>query len=575
MSNVGFLKDRSMAIPSSVGNKFFLIHCLLASARSLLLLGFIGYQFIQPLFLNSDVYVLLYMILFLSFSLDFMYFYFHEKIKNRPVFHLLYLFLDAVLMTVCLSIATSALYSVLVFVYILQIFSAGVLGRYKWSFMQGLLSAFLFSWVLILSPSSLGAESSLAFSFLLNNLGFLTVAGLSGFIGQETWKMQWSLAVADKATRRLENLNKLIVENINMGLFILDEDTFIIHSNQVGLNILNLSSFVVAPVQTIFPELREHIVSNPRGGEVNRLDVEYKVGSVIKSIELFICPIKEPLDDSVLSLSPVPPKQNQKHLILFQDCTDKREMEKKAHEKERHASIGRMAMGIAHELRNPLSSIGGSIQLLDLNNKHSKENKKLMDIALSEVSRLNRIIGEFLDYASNEGTEEENWADKVDVESLNVDPVLEELLDTVLVNPKWEHIKYHFTLKSHGLILGNRDKFKQIFLNIVKNACEAMEGQSEGRLEVESFDDKEWVVVRVKDTGVGISEKDKPYIYDPFYSKKDKGTGLGLSIVRKWVLFYKGHISYESHDNKGTLCVLRFPIQPNHCPGEMAGKKTA
>lgn len=545
----------------------------MASAHFLLLLGFTCYQFIQPLFLNSDLYVFIYMVLFLSFSVDVIYFYFHEKIKNKQGFHALYLFLDAVLMTVCLSIATHALYSVLVFIYILQIFSAGMLGQYKWSFTQSLLSAFLFSWVLIFNPYSMGSDSSLVFSFMLNNFGFVTVAGLSGFIGSQAQKMQWSLATADKVAHRLENLNKLIVDNINMGLFILDEDTFIIHSNQSALNILNLSSFTASPIHKVFPELREYIVSGKgQKNMVNRLDVEYKIDSCVKSIELFVYPIKDLSSEDSSEKS-----GKQKHLVLFQDCTELREMEKNIIEKERHASIGRMAMGIAHELRNPLSSIGGSIQLLDLNDKNSEENKRLMNIALSEVSRLNRIIGDFLDYASNEDTrvEEDEWISKVEMESLNVNSVLEELLDTVLVNPKWEHIKYHFTLKSHGLTLGNKDKFKQIFLNIIKNACEAMEGQSEGHLEVESFDDNEWVVVRVKDTGIGISEKDKPYIYDPFYSKKDKGTGLGLSIVRKLVLFYKGNISYNSHDNKGTICVLRFPIQPNYCPGEMAQKKTA
>ena len=539
---------------NTVDNKFFFIHCLLVSVHSILLLGFVCYQFKQPLFLNSETWIFVYLCLFLSFSIDFIYFYFHEKIKEKPVFHSMFLFLDAVLMTICLSAVVPILYPVLIFVYMLQIFSAGLLGQYRGALAQGLLVSFLFSWILILGPMGMDSHSSPVFSFILNNFGFMAVAGLSGFLGQIANKMEWSLIAADKTLHQLEDLNELIVENINMGLFILDEEAFVIHSNRNSLRILDLPASFSAPVHTVFPELKEYILSK-KGNKVDRLEVEYQNGSHKRLIEVFISAIKN----------------THKYLILFQDCTEMREMEKKAQEKEKFASIGRMAAGIAHELRNPLSSIGGSIQLLDVHKANTSENKRLMDLALREISRLNRIIGEFLDYASDESF----TFNKLEMEPVHVNFILEELLDNVRVNPKWEHITHHFTLKSHGLIQGHKDKFKQIFLNIVKNACEAMEGQSSGQLEIESFDDNKWVVVRVKDTGVGISDQDKPYIYEPFYSKKEKGTGLGLAIVRKLILLYKGRLSFQNRDKSGTICTVHFPIQPNFCPGEMAKRKSA
>lgn len=557
MKNMYVLKN-DLTVLNYIDNKFFLIQCLFASVHSVLLFGFIFYQFVQPLFLNSDIWIFVYLFLSLSFSIDFVYFYFHEKIKVNTSLHWLFLFLDAVLMTVCLSAVVPVLYSVLIFVYMLQIFSAGLLGQYKGAFVQGLLVSLLFSWILILNPSGADHSQSLVVSFVLNNFGFMTVAGLSGFFGHQAKKMNWSLLAADKIVSQLENLNALIAKNINMGLFILDEEAFVIHSNQAALNILNLPPSFSGPVHQVFPELREYIISKKQNG-IDHLNVEHQSGSDKKLIKIFISPIKSSAQDT------------KKYLILFQDCTKMHKIEKKEQEKEKFASIGRMAAGIAHELRNPLSSIGGSIQLLDIDNKNISENKRLMDIALREVSRLNRIVGEFLDYA----TDEDSALTKIEMETVHVNFILEELLDNVRVNPKWEHIKYHFTLKSHGVIQGHADKFKQIFLNIIKNACEAMEGQSVGQLEIESFDDNEWVVVRVKDTGVGISDKDKPHIYEPFYSKKERGTGLGLAIVRKLVLFYKGHLSYENRDEKGTICTLRFPIQPNFFPGELAQKKSA
>ena len=558
MGDARVLKSDFTSLKYVDGNKFFLIKCLLASVHSLLLLGFISYQFYQPLFLNSDTWVFVYLFLFLSFSIDFVYFYFYQKIKDIAFFQWSFLFLDAVLMTVCLSPVIPLLYSVLIFIYMLQIFSAGLLGQYKGAFAQGLLVSFLFSWTLILFPSGVESDQSLALSFLLNNVGFMTVAGLSGFFGHYAKKMKWSLIAAEGTVSRLENLNELIADNINMGLFILDEETFIVHSNQAALSTLNLPPGFSAPVHQVFPELREYIISN-EGKEKGHLNIEYQNGSDKLSIEVFVSPIK--------SFEQEKPK----YLILFQDCTRMHEIEKKMQEKEKFASIGRMAAGIAHELRNPLSSIGGSIQLLDIQNKTSSENKRLMDITLREVSRLNRIIGEFLDYT----TDEESGLAKLEMEPVQVNSILEELLDNVRVNPKWEHINYHFTLQAKGVIQGHSDKFKQIFLNVVKNACEAMEDQSVGKLEIESFDDNEWVIVKIKDDGVGINDEDKPHIYEPFYSKKESGTGLGLAIARKLVFFYKGYLSYENHGEKGTICTLRFPIQPNFFPGELAQKKSA
>ena len=553
MQNTYTLKKHPITL-NVVDNKFFFIHCLLVSIHSILLLGFVCYQFRQPLFLNSETWIFVYLCLFLSFSIDFIYFYFHEKVKEKPVFHSMFLFLDAVLMTVCFSAVVPVLYPVLIFIYMLQVLSAGLLGQYKGALAQGLLVSCLFSWILILGPMGMDSHTSPVFSFILSNVGFLAVAGLSGFLGQVSNKMEWSLIAADKTLHQLEDLNELIVENINMGLFIMDEEAVVIHSNRNASHILGLPRSFSASVDTVFPKLKEYILSK-KDGKMNRLEMEYQNGSRKRIIEVFISTIKD----------------TNKYLMLFQDCTEMREMEKKAQEKEKFASIGRMAAGIAHELRNPLSSIGGSIQLLDIHKPNTSENKRLIDIALREISRLNGIIGEFLDYASDE---EFNF-NKVEMEPVHVNFILEELLDNVRVNPKWEHITHHFTLQSQGLIQGHKDKFKQIFLNIVKNACEAMEGQSSGQLEIESFDDNKWVVVRVKDTGVGISDQDKPYIYEPFYSKKEKGTGLGLAIVRKLVLLYKGHLSFQNRDKSGTICTIRFLIQPNFCPGEMAKRKSA
>ena len=501
------------------------------------------------------------------------------------------------------------LYSVLVFVYLLQIASAGLIGGYKGAFIQGLWVSILFSWVLILVQP--GVHTSFVMPFLLNNTAFILVAGLSGFFGQQVKHLNWSLLKADAAVQNLSHLNERIVGSIKMGLFILDEDLHIVHSNKAAQQLLNLPNSFSCAVQDVFPKLAQHI-SSGQIKQSNQLETEYGQEANKKNIEIFVSSFEEKEqknDDWWTQTVSTPSSETKKYLILFQDCTHLREMEHKVREKEKFSSIGKMAAGIAHEIRNPLSSISGSIQLLDLQNRNQSENKRLMDIALSEVSRLNRIIGDFLDYT----IDEKSVIGDSRIETLSVNSILEELLDHVRVNSRWGHITHHFTLQAHGLIQASADRLKQIFLNLIKNACEAMEGQSSGHLEIASFDDNEWVVVQIKDNGSGLNEKNIPHIFDPFYSKKDhgrRGTGLGLSIAHKLISAYGGHISFQNRKlnttdedekeinastktllnskadkeienqnsvsaNKGTICTVRFPIHSVFVPGEMAQVKSA
>ncbi len=557
-------------------NRLFLVRSFLMAVHSLLLVGFVAYQFAQPLFLNATTWVWAYMCLFVCFAMDFIFFYsfcyggsgrseqgdfrahsFEQRSQTRLAspFGGLWVALDTALLTLCLGVALPALASVLSFIYMLSIFGAGLLWQYRGALAQGLWVSFLFSCVLLFEPALVESYSSLVFAFVLNNVGFMAVAGLSGFFGVQAKERDWLIGLGDKMTDQLENLNELIVENMSMGLFILDEDMHIIHSNPQARKILGLPPGFSAPLRQVFPELRESLVSENKK-DVSRMELECQAETEKKTIEVFLSPIKGAESSG-----------RQKHLVLFQDWTEARSLEKKAREREKLAGIGRMAVGIAHEIRNPLSSVGGSIQLLDLDNKNKAENKRLMDMALREISRLNSIIGEFLSYTSDENT-----LKNLKTEIVEVNSVLEELLDSVRVNPRWDHIKHHATLKAHGLVEGRADKFKQVFWNVVKNACEAMAGQKEGFLTLESFDDGEWVVIRVKDTGSGISDEDKPFIYEPFYSKKAKGSGLGLSIARKLVLFYKGFISHQPVEGGGTIFDIRFPLNSNPVPGELARK---
>ena len=538
-----------------MNDRFFFVHGLRTLVHCLLFLGFIAYQFTQPLFLNADVWVISYFLLFVALSLDFFGFYFYEKIKEYYFIQHLFFTMDAVLVTIgFFYMSLPALSSLLMYVYFFQIISAGFIGKYKSAFTHCLLISLLFSWILILKPLEVAGSSSVLLVFSIGNLFFMLAAGVGGLLGFQANKINWSLRKANKDFSQLRNINQLIVQNIKMGLFITDEENTIVYANQQALRILNTPSHSLGSVHDIFPRVNTLFQKEGKQAKkFNSIKVQYKDNEDIKTIGIFASPF---LDHS---------SGLNRHLILFQDCTIDYQREKDEREQDKLISIGRMAKGIAQGLKTPLSSISNSIQSIDIHNKESFKNKKLMNIAQEKINHLNNTIGDFLSYAQSE-----NKVPVVPLEGVHVNGILESLLDQISHHKEWSHIHHYITLKAHGFIEGHPDKLQKAFFHIIKNSCEAMEDKKEGaNLSIETFDDNEWVVIRIKDTGSGIDERDKPHIFEPFYSTKVDGSGLGLAVAHKWVSQYNGSISFGSTDREETLCTLRFPNQPTLLPEEV------
>ena len=443
--------------------------------------------------------------------------------------HWFYLSLDAVLVTLCLSVMMPVLYSVLMFVYLLQIISAGVISQYKGSFSQALLVGALFSGILALDPGSM--DSSLVMSFLLGNLGFLVTAGLGGFFGVQAGKMNWFVQKADQSFSEIANLNRLIVNNIQMGLLIMDKNLLVSYANSTALDMLKLSSSFPVSVQSVLPDLKGFISSCEKRN-TNHFKMHLNSRGAQQVVELFLSPFE------------VSDQEEQRWLALFHDSSQKYAQEQMDKKQEHFTAIGRIAGRIADRLSS-LSALAG-------------RNRSLTPII------------EDLQYFAQL---EEN---KDPVMSLLVNPILEDLQSRVQARSRWSHIHSHFELHSKAQVEGHHSRFLQLFWRLIENACEAMEGrQGESKLTVESFDDNEWVVVRVKDSGKGINSDLKEKMFIPGYSTKEQSLGLGLSIVDKLVSFYKGDMTVERPESGGAVFIIRFPISLNPVPGERVMKKSA
>jgi two-component system sensor histidine kinase PilS (NtrC family) len=216
---------------------------------------------------------------------------------------------------------------------------------------------------------------------------------------------------------------------------------------------------------------------------------------------------------------------------------------------EKMAAIGEMAAGLAHEIKNPLASLSGSIQLLKEDMRYDPDHERLMQIILREADRLSSLASNFLLYARPPAGK---------VEPIKLDrAVLEaaELFEKDGSNNG--HITTSKKLSPDLWITMDRGHLHQILWNLLLNAAEAIE--DEGQIEIEMFPLKNKnVCVKITDNGCGISKETLTSIFDPFFTTKPSGTGLGLSIVHRILEAYDAWLSVESELNKGTTVTLNF-----------------
>jgi two-component system sensor histidine kinase PilS (NtrC family) len=233
-------------------------------------------------------------------------------------------------------------------------------------------------------------------------------------------------------------------------------------------------------------------------------------------------------------------------VLHFQDLTELRRMQIKVERAERLAGIGRLAAGIAHEIRNPLASISGSMEMLKTSPGADEDSRQLMDIAVREVDRLNRLITDLLDYARPK-TEERQRLD------------LGELVGEIVRASQQERrpgIRLGLHATPEVMVEGASGQLRQVVWNLIRNAAEAM--PDGGDLQVRVERDGGSPVLVVSDTGAGIPKAHLERIFEPFYSTKVSGSGLGLATVARIVDDHRGHIDVESEPGRGTTFTVRF-----------------
>jgi two-component system sensor histidine kinase HydH len=333
------------------------------------------------------------------------------------------------------------------------------------------------------------------------------------------------------------------VENVPIGLLALDHQGKIAAFNRGAETILQLS----AP--QVIGQAADRVIPSGLLAEINHSKNQADV--IEKEIECKIADGKMvPLEIGASSLK----DENDVFLgnvLLFKDLTEVRTLRREVARSQRLASVGRLAAGVAHEIRNPLSSIKGFATYFKQRYPDRPEDQQTADIMIQEVDRLNRVVGQLLEFAK-----------PVPVKPKPVS--LQALLDDSIKLIRDRAAEKGISIRTQNNAQADEvridpDRINQVLLNLYLNAIDSMEKGGELKVEISSDGQPRDVVIQVSDTGHGVSREDLSRIFEPYFTTKSTGTGLGLAIAHNIVEAMGGKITVESEKEVGTTFTVALP----------------
>jgi two-component system sensor histidine kinase PilS (NtrC family) len=387
-------------------------------------------------------------------------------------------------------------------------------------------------------------RQELLFRLVVYMAGVVSVGALGSTLSTQTRRAGERLARHQQMAGDLALLHQNTIRCLPSGLVTVTLDGAITSINEAACDILGVTEFAALgqPLALRIPGLKPVLDEVGLVGSVRRHEVDaIRADGSVRRLGISATPLSDHTGQIV------------GRVIHFQDLTELRRMELAVQRSERLASIGRLAAGIAHEIRNPLASISGSVEVLKSLPGADTETRQLVDIAVREVDRLDRLISDLLDYARPR-TEER--------QPLDLGEVASEIGKALEHERRDRNITVVVDAEPGVGIDGASGQIRQVLWNLIRNAIDAMPSGGNLRmatsLEELSGGQRE-AVLTVSDTGVGIPKEDLDRIFEPFFSTKPNGTGLGLATVARIVEDHRGNIDMHSDRGKGTTFTLRFP----------------
>lgn len=440
---------------------------------------------------------------------------------------------------------TGGIDSSLNFLYPLVIVVASMLLPRVWSYLSAALAFILFGAVLELDYYGLVPSYStshpklkaLQVVIFVNLFAYFAIAYLASLLMTKLRQVDVQLQNASGALENLQALHENIVQSMSGGVITTGPEGRITLINRAAQQLLEISESELCgrSVSELFQDPLPTIGAGHSDAEVRYIAAT----GFRKTFRVMVSALNVSAPDDLGMV------------YTFDDLTEIRRLEREVRMQDRLAAVGRLAAAIAHEIRNPLTSIAGSVSMLSDSSALSPEEKNLLGIVTRESDRLNAIITDFLAYSRGK---------QYRFERVDLIPLIEDTLTLIEHRLAAENTAIRVQRafpKSGAWVLGDGDKLKQVFWNFCENALRAMQ-KTGGTLTVTVFErGAEWEL-NFADTGPGIPPPQTEKIFEPFQSNFEGGTGLGLAIVYQIVQAHDGKVWARSEVGRGTSFVLRL-----------------
>jgi two-component system, NtrC family, sensor histidine kinase PilS len=493
------------------------------------------------------------LVFLISVGLTIAYFFILRLSKNYLWQVRVQFLLDAVLIT-WLVWRTGDLTSPYIPLYIVTIAASSVFVSSRGTLLIAAICAFLFlslsattTLSLLESYGTITESSRLVQILAFHLLAFLVVGLLASRLSKSSASGE-QLKETTKTLANLRVLHERIVESIRSGLVTTDLEGNIYTFNQTAAEITGYKADDMRgkSIYSLFGNIKMPIADSLDATETGDQPPRFQTDLITP--DGFAVHVG-------YGISPLFSETGEKTglILTFQDLTDIRSMEENVRRKDRLAAVGRVAAGLAHEIRNPLGAMRGAIQVLQLNTPPESSNASLMDIVLRESDRLNSIITNFLSYA------------RPRVSNFSETDVRQAISDTFILLKHSPEIKEHHILEADlpeypVVIYADQTQLQQIFWNLARNAVGAMPNGGNLTIKLEQLNPKRIKIV-FKDTGSGMPASQVERLFEPFSTSTTGGTGLGLSIVYQIVRDHNGTINIRSLENEGTTITVELPTE--------------
>jgi PAS domain S-box-containing protein len=367
-------------------------------------------------------------------------------------------------------------------------------------------------------------------AILLFVFGFVTITLI--FVHQ-------NFGLLSKRFTAIESYSSRIVDNVSDGIVVMDSDKKITLINKAAQSILdvNESDAKGTYFESIFPSPACNKIWS---SSLKILEIECILN---KSPKVFLLSLSEFEDENKLT----------NYILVFRDLTEQKQIERQTQRNEKMVAMGELASSIAHEIRNPLNSIGTIAQQIGKDfvvKENESEFRGLTQVVYSEVKRINETIESFLKFAKPQ---------PINTEEFSLNSFFEDLVNQYSSLCLQKMISFKINLEYNGNVVLDKSQMKQVFINLIENSIYAM--KDGGIISIHALVENDNLNVIFSDDGAGIEPNRIDKIFDLYYTSKKKGNGIGLSVVHKIITEHGGSISVNSRLNKGTSFQIKLPVK--------------